>query len=179
MESFRPSIPSALHDRRSDRHTRGTSGAGGVEPRHSRVSDVLTDRAFQVDQPDAYSAWLKKLSASANVEVVRLRDLLDALSQRHQAFHDVGGRLSDHGLTRCLSEDCTEQEAGAIFEKAVGQHPVTAEERATFGSFLMIFFGQLDAAKGWKATAPRRNSEQFRSAAQSRFRSGHRLRFDW
>ena len=44
----------------------------------------------------------EKLSASANVEVVRLSDLLDALRHRHQAFHDVGGRLSDHGLTRSV-----------------------------------------------------------------------------
>ena len=107
------------------------------------------DRALLVDQPDVFGAWLKKLAAAANIEIVRLTDFLDALKQRHQAFHDVGGRLSDHGLTRSFSEDCTEAEAAAIFDKAVTRRAVTAEDRLKFGSYLMVFFGQLDAAKGW------------------------------
>ena len=38
------------------------------------------DRAFRIDQPEPYSAWLEKLSAASDVEIVRLSDFLDALN---------------------------------------------------------------------------------------------------
>ena len=38
--------------------------------------------------------------------------------RRHQAFHDVGGRLSDHGLDQCHAAPCTDARAAAIFDRA-------------------------------------------------------------
>ena len=37
------------------------------------------DRAFRTDNPEEYNSWLDQLEASANVEIVRLSDLLEAL----------------------------------------------------------------------------------------------------
>ena len=80
-----------------------------------------------------------------------------------------------------MSEECTEQEAGAIFEKAIGRHPITAEERTKFGSFLMVFFGQLDAAKGWTKQLHLGAIRNVRSRAQARLGpdTGHDSIGDW
>src|SRR6185295_18572465 len=58
------------------------------------------DRALAVDDPAGFNAWIARLEAAAGVAITRLRDLLDALERRHAAFHDAGGRASDHGLER-------------------------------------------------------------------------------
>jgi len=107
------------------------------------------DRVMDPHQPDVFNAWVDKLAATANVHIARLTDLLDALRKRHQAFHDIGGRLSDHGLDQCYAADCTEDEAKSIFLKARGGASATPEEREAFASYMMVFFGHLDADKGW------------------------------
>ena len=107
------------------------------------------DSAFRTQDPHTWNEWLQRLGASANLTVNRFADMLDALRKRHDDFHQVGCRLSDHGLEYCPSDACDESEAEAIFTKArSGQRPCSTES-ARFASHLMFFFGQLDAEKGW------------------------------
>ena len=107
------------------------------------------DAALRTEDPASYNAWLNKLEASANVSIVTLVDLMSALRLRHDSFHEHGCRLSDHGLDCCYSDPCSEAEAAAVFTKVRGGRPVTAAESSKFASFLMLFFGHLDAEKKW------------------------------
>ena len=107
------------------------------------------DKALQVHLPDAFNAWVGRLQEASNVEVSSLRALLDALKQRHDYFHAQGARVSDHGLNYCYATPCTEQQASAIFTKARAGNAATKEEQEQFASYLMLFFGRLDAEKGW------------------------------
>jgi len=107
------------------------------------------DRALDVHQPDIFNAWLDRLGAVANTDIQTYHHLLDVLATRHQAFHDRGGRLSDHGLDTCFAAPIADGAAAAIFERARSGRAATQEERAGFASNLMLFFGQLDREKGW------------------------------
>ena len=107
------------------------------------------DKALAVDQPKTWNAWLDRLEITANTEIRQLPDLLDALRSRHNAFHAVGCRLSDHGLSYCFSEECAEGEAAAIFAAARGGATASIDQHTRFASYLMRFFGHLDAEKGW------------------------------
>jgi len=107
------------------------------------------DKALGVNAPAAYNAWLERLGGAAGMPVKTFDDLLAALKKRHDDFHAVGGRLSDHGMEQALSEPCTLAEAKAIFDAARAGRAATPEEWAKFGSFLMLEFGRWDAAKGW------------------------------
>lgn len=107
------------------------------------------DRALQTRDPSAFNEWTNKLGESAGVEISSFADFLDALRKRHDFFHRHGCRLSDHGLDFCYAEDCTGREAENIFRQLRSGQAVTGEETARFCSFLMFFFGHLDAEKGW------------------------------
>ena len=107
------------------------------------------DRVMDPHQPDVFNPWIDKLSIAANVDIAQLQDLLDALRKRHDAFHAIGGRLSDHGLDQCYAADCTDEQAKAIFSKARGGTAATPAEREAFASYIMVYFGHLDAEKGW------------------------------
>jgi glucuronate isomerase len=107
------------------------------------------DKAFLVDQPALLEAWLERLEEVADSSIVHLSDLLGALQKRHDDFHAAGARLSDHGLGRCPALECSDAEASLIFDKARCGRAVTAEEKEQFSFYLMIFFGQLDAMRGW------------------------------
>jgi glucuronate isomerase len=107
------------------------------------------DKALGVDQPAAFNAWTDKLSTVSGIDCGTLSKFLDALKQRHDFFHEMGGRLSDHGMNAVDAEDCTESDAAAIFNRARSGGQLTPGEAAAFRSFMMIFFGHLDAEKGW------------------------------
>ena len=107
------------------------------------------DNALQVHLPDAFNPWVVELERASNRTVASLRDFLDALESRHDYFHSLGGRLSDHGLAYCPNLPCSQEEAARIFDATRAGKPATPDEHERFASFLMLFFGQLDAAKGW------------------------------
>ena len=107
------------------------------------------DRVLDVDQPIVFNAWVDRLAATANVDIRTLNGLLDALRARHQDFHEAGGRLSDHGLPYCYAEPCSDGDAAKLFDKVRGGRTATAAEQSQFASYLMLFFGRLDAEKGW------------------------------
>jgi len=106
------------------------------------------DKALAIGEPE-FRPWLKLLSKAANIEIHSLKTFLDALSKRHAAFHGLGCRLSDHGLDYCFAIPCTEKTAAAIVTKAHKGQQLNEEERIGFASYMMLFFAQLDAEKGW------------------------------
>jgi glucuronate isomerase len=107
------------------------------------------DRALGVDQPERFNAWIDQLEQASGIAVDSFGNFLDALRRRHDAFHAMGCRLSDHGLPYCYAECCPEQAAAEIFSNARVGKPAAPVEHSRFASFLMLFFGHLDAKKGW------------------------------
>lgn len=106
------------------------------------------DKALAIGKPE-FVPWVEKLSQVANVDVRDLNTLLEALRHRHDYFHSLGCRLSDHGLDHCYATPCTERAVAAVFSKARGGQPISEDEHTQFASFMMLFFGRLDAEKGW------------------------------
>lgn len=113
------------------------------------VPTFRPDKAFLVDHPELFSEWLAKLEAVCGKSIHKLSDLLAALHQRHDDFHAAGARLSDHGFGACPALPCTDAEAAKIFENARVGIAASPENKERFSFYLMVFFGQLDAAKGW------------------------------
>lgn len=107
------------------------------------------DKAFAVDQPEVFNPWIERLGSAARYRISQLDDLLVALERRHQDFHDLGGRLSDHSLDHLPSLPCDDADASLIFERARNGRAATAEEREKFCFYLLVFLARLDAARGW------------------------------
>jgi glucuronate isomerase len=107
------------------------------------------DKALTVNTPEAFNAWTDKLAAVSDIDIATLADFLKALEKRHDFFHDMGGRLSDHGLPHAYATPCTDAEASDIFDRARAGQAASEEDHAKFASYLMLAFGRWDAAKGW------------------------------
>ena len=107
------------------------------------------DKALTVNAPAGFNAWVTQLAAAANVDIASFGTFLDALEKRHAFFHEQGCRLSDHGLSHCYADFCPETTAAAIFDKARAGEAASPLEHSQFASYLMVFFGQLDAKRGW------------------------------
>ena len=107
------------------------------------------DAAMRIGDPAAFNQWVDTLGAAAHTAIARLPDLLDALRARHDDFHALGCRLSDHGLDHCPRSIASDADAARTFDRARGGGAVSAEDAERFAGYLMVFFGTLDAARGW------------------------------
>ncbi|HEX5425511.1 MAG TPA: glucuronate isomerase [Candidatus Acidoferrales bacterium] len=107
------------------------------------------DKALQVHRPEQFNSWVGRLEQTGNIEIGSFSNFLDALKRRHDFFHARGARLSDHGLQYCHAAPCSRRDAEAIFAKARAGVAASPQEHEHFASYLMLFFGQLDATRGW------------------------------
>jgi glucuronate isomerase len=99
--------------------------------------------------PNAFNSWVERLQTVSNTDISSFTAFLRALELRHKFFHDSGCRLSDHGLPYCYANPCSEARAASIFTKVRSGVAASPEEHEEFASFMMLFFGHLDAAKNW------------------------------
>jgi glucuronate isomerase len=107
------------------------------------------DKALTVNQPAGFNKWVEQLATAANVTINSFSAFISALEKRHDFFHSQGCRLSDHGMNHCFADFCSEKVASGIFDKARKGVAVSALEHSQFASFMMVFFGHLDAKRGW------------------------------
>jgi len=107
------------------------------------------DKALTVNEPKAFNAWVDKLEIASKTDISNLSSFLDALKARHAFFHEHGCRLSDHGLSHCSAEFCSDKAAAGIFAKARKGQAVSPLEHDQFTAFMMLFFGHLDSRRGW------------------------------
>ncbi|MCX8091476.1 MAG: glucuronate isomerase [Verrucomicrobiae bacterium] len=147
LKKFRVTTVCTTDDPTDDlRHHEALAASGLV----TRVLPTFRpDKALAVNDPEWFNRWVDRLAEAADVDIGGFGAFLEALRKRHEFFHARGCRLSDHGMTQCYADFCTERVAAGIFAKARRGRAVSPEEHARFASFMMVFFGQLDAARGW------------------------------
>jgi glucuronate isomerase len=107
------------------------------------------DKALAVNSPASFNKWVEQLAAAANVDINSFSAFISALEKRHEYFHSQNCRLSDHGMNHCFADFCSEKEAAGIFAKVRKSEAVSPLEHSQFASFMMLFFGHLDAKRGW------------------------------
>lgn len=107
------------------------------------------DKAMALGDIFSWNSWVDKLASVSNVDCTNLNGFCSALESRHDYFHSMGGRLSDHGLETCYSNFPSEAEAESVFAKARAGHAISTEDADRLAAYLMEFFGELDAGKDW------------------------------
>ncbi len=107
------------------------------------------DKAMAAEDPAAFVRYVQALGAAADVEIRTFADLRSALSRRHDYFHSMGCRLSDHGLETVYAAEYTDKEAEAVFKKLLQTKPLTPDETNKFKSAVLYELAVMDWEKGW------------------------------
>ncbi len=107
------------------------------------------DKVVAIDSTQTFLPYLQQLEAASGVSIGSYRQLLDALKQRHDFFHEQGCRLSDHGLETVYAEDYTEDEINRIFGKALKKEALSKEEVLKYKSAMLMELALLDHSRGW------------------------------
>src|SRR5690606_26770101 len=84
-----------------------------------------------------------------DVDIRRCDALRQALDVRHAYFHAFGTRLSDIALDWFTFGDISDEEADAIFRKAMAGKTISESECNAFRTSVLIFLCELNHQRGW------------------------------
>ena len=107
------------------------------------------DKAMAVENPEAYSGYIQKLGAAAGMEISTYQDLLQALRKRIDFFHEVGCRISDHGMDTFYAEDFEMDEIEKIFRNTLKGKKPSEQDVLKFRSAMFLDLGRMYHDKGW------------------------------
>ncbi len=107
------------------------------------------DKSFAVEDPQAYKAYVGKLSIASGVSIHSFADLLAALDNRAAYFHSCGGRLSDHGLESLYYDEEGVHNPETIFRNVMAGNKPNAEERSAFKYHILTELCKMYHKRGW------------------------------
>ncbi|HDR67665.1 MAG TPA: glucuronate isomerase [Bacteroidaceae bacterium] len=107
------------------------------------------DRAMAVEDPATFNNYLDKLGKIADTRISSFMDLLNALQVRHDFFHTMGCRLSDHGMETFYSEEFSHHDIDKIFNRIKSGKILKQDEILKFKSAMLWELAIMDHEKGW------------------------------
>jgi len=107
------------------------------------------DKGMAVESTLVYLKYVAKLSESSGVKIESFKSLIEAIDNRHQYFHDNGGRLSDHGVETFYAEEYSDEQVEDIFSKLQSGKDLTAQEIAIFKTAFLYETALMNNKRGW------------------------------
>ncbi|MCO7124720.1 glucuronate isomerase [Sporolactobacillus shoreicorticis] len=95
------------------------------------------DKVLSINTP-GFNSYLENLGKAANVSIDSFDHLIEAMKKRISFFHEVGCRLSDHGLNTFTFHKVSRSQLNSLFDKAlIGRDPLNEEETAAYQTALL------------------------------------------
>ena len=107
------------------------------------------DKAMDLSDTMRWRSYVEQLGLSSGTKGVTLDDLFAALDRRHEYFHSVGCRLSDHGVAYVPDAEASAVELEGIFRKALDGQAVHPDERDRFAAHFLYEIGKMNHRRGW------------------------------
>jgi len=117
-----------------------------------QFSALLPDGGGITEQSvQAYNAYLDRLAEAAEMEIKTFDDLIAALQNRHDYFHENGCRLSDHGIgmLNYINPDDTDDYAAANFQELREGKEIDLSEANLLELAILHHLGRMNAEKNW------------------------------
>ncbi|TMM55786.1 glucuronate isomerase [Maribacter algarum] len=107
------------------------------------------DKAFAVEDTESYLRFVEKLETAVGNRINSYDDLLSALENRIDYFHEAGGRLADHGLEQLYYFEKEEYNCKKLFVKLKDGKSLSANEVHFFKSKTLLFLARQYYKQGW------------------------------
>ena len=107
------------------------------------------DNVIKTEDPVKFKAYIERLETACNTEIKDFSSLVGALDARHKFFHEMGGRLSDHGLDRFYYAPFTASEIDKIFKKLLKGEHISEEESEKYRTAAMTELCRMNHKRGW------------------------------
>lgn len=107
------------------------------------------DKAYAVENSKTYTKYLSQLESVSGILISRYSDLLQALAQRIDFFHNHGCRLSDHGLEQLYYFESDPYDIENLFKKVLTGQQLDVAEVQYFKFRTLVSLSKMYHSKGW------------------------------
>lgn len=116
------------------------------------VSVLPTFRADELlafDDVKSFTKTLELLTQQTGIDITSIDGYLAAISQRMDAFHDTGCRLSDLGLPLVEFESCTKTQAKDTFIQVLRRQNLENKQLVQLKTYVFNELGKQYHSRGW------------------------------
>lgn len=106
------------------------------------------DKAVRIEDP-GFVQYVTQLGRLTGKGALNLQDMLASLEARVAYFHEVGARVSDHGLDTVPYAEPDYALAQEAYRKALSGEALSPLERDTYKTCVLRSLGRMYAARGW------------------------------
>lgn len=106
------------------------------------------DKALNIDAP-GFKEWIGRLENASGQSISSYAELVHALKNRVQFFHDNGCRLSDHALDVLRYKAGDAETLNSIFRKRIADEELSADEITIYRTELMAQLIAFYREKNW------------------------------
>jgi len=118
------------------------------------------DKTLAWESPDLFNSWLSQLSSTSKLPTASYPEFLAALKARHDHFHELGCRLSDHGLASLPLPNTDGDFLEDYFLKILEGTPLNSFEAEALNFDIYTSIARWNHEKGWTTQlhlGPQRN----------------------
>jgi len=125
---------------------------------HNKLKDLSEIRVLPTFRPDnivktedpvKFKEYIARLDKASGMTIDNFATLIKALDSRHEFFHKMGGRLSDHGLDRFYYSPCTTGEADKIFKNLLKGQSLSPQATEKYRTSVMLELCRMNHKRGW------------------------------
>ncbi len=113
------------------------------------VPTFRPDAGMHVETGEPFKQWVLQLEKASGMSITEYHHFLDALRNRHDYFHELGCRASDHGIAEPFSDPFTDQQLKKTFRDAMSGKSISQEDARSFKSAFLYHCGLMNHEKGW------------------------------
>jgi glucuronate isomerase len=107
------------------------------------------DNVIKTEDPLKFKEYINRLQRVSGVTIDSFGTLCEALENRHLFFHQMGGRLSDHGLERFYFSTFTASEADKVIKMLLKGKHISQEEAEKYKTAVMLELCRMNHKRGW------------------------------
>ena len=123
------------------------------------------DDLMGIDLP-SFADYCKTLSEVSGIEVKDFDSLKAAAAQRVQYFHEVGGRLADHGANTFYFTPAKDKKVAKVVAKALDGDPLDADDVNAYQTAMTLFLMGEYKRHGWTMQV---HGNCFRNVSRAKF----------
>ena len=107
------------------------------------------DKAMNLSDTSVWNQYIQTLEAAAQTTISSAEELLEAIESRHAFFHQVGCRLSDHGVGYVPDATFSLDEIESIFSQARDEKEIEKGAGEKFQAWFLYEVGKMNHKRGW------------------------------
>ncbi|MFN2438504.1 MAG: glucuronate isomerase, partial [Chitinophagaceae bacterium] len=107
------------------------------------------DKILNISDRDTFFEFFHRLQTVVEIEINTITDLLEALQNRVNYFHENGCRVADHGLSQIPAEFDLSKETVSEFEQFIKDPSTPFSQPVAFGGFILLELCKMYHAKRW------------------------------